>query len=194
MTDTARGSGSVRVLTTPSFPGHYPVTAPENVSDEAIADMIRPILVRHGGHASLPPLWLLVMVYRNAWLHWRGPRRHRFAPAARARQWALHDCDKCVVVWVGGRPDNTGAWRQHMHLADWRTRTILVNEDGSERAGVAPVSPEKEAAIKAFEERKAMAEAAKAAEIAEPPESPKKIDMRTREGKALKEAGRAQAS
>lgn len=189
-----RAAGSIHVLRTPSFPSApYPETAPEPITDEQVAELIKPILARHAVHENLPPLWLLVRVYRNAHRHFLGPRRKRFAPHTRPRQWSLHDCEKCTVSWFSGRPDHTGAWRQHMELADWPKRTILVPEVDGGELPPAPPDPAKEAARRDYERRKAMADAEKAAKEAAA-EPPKKIDMRTREGKALKEAARATAS
>lgn len=179
-----RAAGSINVLRTPSFPSPpYPETPPEPITDEQIAGLIQPVLTRHSVHPNLPPMWLLIRVYRDAQRHFRGPRRKRFGAHTRPRQWALHDVNQCVVVWFSGRPDHTGAWRQHMGLADWTKRTILVAETPDGAPPPAAPDPAKEAARKDYARRLAMAEEAKAAEA-------KKLDGRTREGKAAKEAAR----
>lgn len=120
--------GSVRTLRTPFMAGAPYMAIPHDTrTDEQVLALIRPIFDKILGSRTdcpLPPIETFLMVYRNAWLHHKGPRRKRYNPHLRAESWALSDVRRCCESWAGQRADATGAWKQHAEIADFPKRAV----------------------------------------------------------------------
>lgn len=117
--------GSVRSLRTKGWASApYAPTAPDKRTDAEIIGLIESTLTRWRAHPSLPPMEVLLAVYKEAWKHHKGPRRRRRTPNLFPDKWALQEVGRVCEVWVSGRRDPFGAWQQYAHIAAFDTRTI----------------------------------------------------------------------
>lgn len=138
--DTAVATGgSVRSLRTKGWASApYAPTPPDRRTDEEVCKLIDSTLTRWRAHPSLPPMPVLLAVYREAWKHHKGPRRRRKTPNLFPDKWALQEVGRVCEVWVSGRRDHTGAWQQYEHIADFANRII---HDGVPEPVVTPPAP-----------------------------------------------------
>lgn len=123
--DAGMTGGSVRTLRTPGWASApYAPTAPDKRTDAEIVGLIESTIIRWKAHPSLPPMEVLLAVYKEAWRHHKGPRRRRRTPNLFPDKWALQEVGRVCEVWVSGRRDAFGAWQQYAHIAAFDTRTV----------------------------------------------------------------------
>ena len=132
--------GTVRVLRTIGVMGApYAAITPDVRTDEDVSLLILPIRERFTTlHADAPPMESLLLVYRQAWMHFNSPRRKKHNPHLRAQTWALVDVRRCCECWAGKRADATGAWQQHQNIADFRNRLVKLHIGDSPVAVASP--------------------------------------------------------
>lgn len=179
--------GSVRVLRTKGWASApYAPTAPDKRTDAEIMGLIESTITRWHAHPSLPPMEVLLAVYKEAWKHHKGPRRKRRTPNLFPDKWALQEVGRVCEVWVSGRRDPFGAWQQYAHIAAFDTRTI--HEVPPEAPPPAPLpppapvvaEPEKKLHWKVRQKMEREAEAAKAAPVAPPAPPPMSAEARAK--------------
>lgn len=114
------------LLSSPGYPGRYRETTPY---DGDPTSLIRPILGRWAeghGEENVPPMYLLVLAYRQAWKKYMSPRRKKFNVGLGAMEWSLTEVNRLCMCWVGRRPDHYGAYADHANLASWCQREAKV--------------------------------------------------------------------
>lgn len=169
--------GSVRTLRTKGWASApYAPTVPDKRTDAEIMVLIESTITRWRSHPSLPPMDVLLRVYKEAWMHHKGPRRKRRTPNLFPDKWALQEVGRVCEVWVSGRRDAFGAWQQYAHIAAFDTH--VIHED---TAPVPPppappppaVTPEPEKKLHwKVREKMEREAAAKAAAVTAPPPPP----------------------
>lgn len=132
--------GTVRVLRTIGVMGApYAAITPDTRTDDEVISLIEPIRERFTSlHADAPPMESLLLVYRQAWMHYNSPRRKKHNPHLRAQTWALVDVRRCCECWAGKRADSTGAWQQHNNIADFRNRAVKLHIGDTPPVGATP--------------------------------------------------------